>query len=81
MMREFLLMDSRGEPIAEGEQEGDTYRIFSPHGDTLEFESLSDVFKFCGDVRIQYRLFAMPDQPRQLSLLGGAPDERHKTSE
>lgn len=81
MMQEFLLIDPDGKSIAEGEKEGDIYRIFSPHGDTFEFDTLSDLFKFCGDVRIQYQLFAMPNQPRQLSLLGGAPDERHKTPE
>lgn len=81
MMQEFLLIDANGKSIAEGEKEGDTYRVFSLRGDTYEFENLSDLFQFYGDVRIQYQLFAVSNQPRQLSLFGGVPHERHKTSE
>ena len=78
MRTEFVVVDTLGNAIVEGEQEGDIYRVFTKDKGTLEFDNVSDLHEQVGGSGIQLRLLNL-DEPRQLTLFGGTSNERDKT--
>ena len=73
MLREFLIIDVHGRVLAEGEQDGLIYRVFTADRGTLEFEDVSDMHAELGGIGIQMRLLPS-GEPRQLTLFGGIDD-------
>jgi len=70
MITEFQLIDTQGNILAEGEIDGDIYRLFSADlsGGYQEFQSLKELFKTCGGHVIQPALFQTPARTRQLRV-------------
>ena len=70
MIVEFDLIDAAGEKVADGEIDGDLYRVFSARlpGGYQEFETLTEMFKTCGGTAIQPALFPTPPRARQLQI-------------
>lgn len=70
MITEFQLIDGESNILAEGEIDGDIYRVFSAElpGGYQEFETLRAMFATCGGVAIQPALFETPARVRQLSF-------------
>ena len=70
MVTEFQLMDAVGKVIANGEIDGDIYRVFSSESsaECEEFESLEDMYAKCGGVAIQPMMFDTQARTRQISM-------------
>ncbi len=72
MVTQFQVMDLAGDAIADGEIDGNIYRVFSDKhpSECKEYKSLPEMLKACGGIAIQPMLFETPERTRQLSLLG-----------
>ncbi|MCG9132756.1 hypothetical protein J5I95_13845 [Candidatus Poribacteria bacterium] len=70
MVTEFQIMDAVGNALANGEIDGDIYRVFSKEllGGCMEFESLKEMLAECGGIGIQPQLFETPAGTQQMSL-------------
>ena len=70
MVTEFQLMDAVGNVIANGEIDGDIYRVFSSKSSTEceEFETLEDMYAKSGGVAIQPMMFETQARARQISM-------------
>ena len=70
MVTEFQLMDAAGKVIANGEIDGEIYRVFSSESSTdcEEFETLEDMYAKCGGVAIQPMMFETQARTRQISM-------------
>ena len=70
MVTEFQLMDAVGKVIANGEIDGEIYRVFSSKSsaDCEEFETLEDMYAKCGGVAIQPMMFEIQPRTRQISI-------------
>ena len=70
MVTEFQLMDAVGKIIANGEIDGEIYRVFSSESSTdcEEFETLEDMYAACGGVAIQPMMFETQARTRQMSI-------------
>ena len=70
MVTEFQLMDAFGKVIANGEIDGEIYRIFSSKSspDCEEFETLEEMYAKTGGVAIQPMMFETQARTRQISM-------------
>ena len=70
MITEFDLINEWGQKVADGEIDGEVYRVFSERlpGGYQEFETLKEMFKTCEATAIQPALFPTPPRARQLQI-------------
>ena len=70
MITEFQLMDDVGKVIANGEIDGEIYRVFASKSsaECEEFESLEEMYAKTGGVAIQPMMFETQARTRQISM-------------
>lgn len=67
MIREFEVKDNTGNTIAQGEQDGEIYRLFTKNGHR-DFESVEAVLRATGGHALQPSLFETQKSVRQFGL-------------